>query len=221
MQQCPHPLHELPFFGFSIIKGYTMKIIAIAALFLAGCATQTPVEAPLSPAEAQASQTRDFAEAMKAAKDGNVQNLLIFAWALRGKSDVAPQVQQAPSVAGIVLGVVDRLIGVTPAWFAYKSSIRNSQTTETVAAINRDVSIGQSNNFTQLGIAGIQGAANVGMYATNAISAFALKPSTSITVSGSGPSNIGSGTLNNGSQNPVNQPTKVCAPNATGVLVCQ
>ena len=202
-----------------------MKIIlaSIAVLVLAGCSTThapSPSTVPLTAEEARASETRDFGEAMKAAKDGNVQNLLILAWALKGKGESAPQVQQAPSVAGIVLGVVDRLIGVTPAWFAYKSSIRNSQTTETVAAINRDVSVSQSNNFTQLGIAGIQGTANVGMYATNALSAVALKPSTSITVSGSGPSNIGSGTLNNGSFNPVNPVSKVCAPNAAGLLVC-
>ena len=199
-----------------------MKITMFAMILflLSGCAS-TPQQAPLTAEEARASETKDFGEAMKYAKDGNVQNLLILAWALKGKGESAPQqVQQAPSVAGIVLGVVDRLIGVTPAWFAYKSSIRNSQTTETVAAINRDVSVSQSNNFTQLGIAGIQGTANVGMYATNALSAVALKPSTSITVSGSGPSNIGSGTLNNGSQNPVNPLAKVCAPNAAGLLVC-
>ncbi len=202
-----------------------MKIIlaSIAVLVLAGCSTThapSPSTVPLTAEEARASETKDFAAAMAASKDGETQRLLVFAWALRGKSDVAPQAQQAPSVAGIVLGVVDRLIGVTPAWFAYKSSIRNSQTTETVAAINRDVSVSQSNNFTQLGIAGIQGTANVGMYATNALSAVALKPSTSITVSGSGPSNIGSGTLNNGSFNPVNPVSKVCAPNAAGLLVC-
>jgi hypothetical protein len=157
---------------------------------------------------------------MGAAKDGNVQNMLILAWALRGKSDVAPQVQQAPSVAGIVLGVVDRLIGVTPAWFAYKSSIRNSQTTETVAAINRDVSINQSTNFMQLGIAGIQGSTNVGSYAASALANIALKPSTSITITGNtGPSNVG-GTQVNSSNNPVNPLAKVCAPNAAGLLVC-
>jgi hypothetical protein len=204
-----------------------MKIIlaSIAVAALAGCSTThapSPSTAPLTAEEARASETKDFAAAMVAAKDGNVQNLLILAWALRGKGDIPQQVQQAPSVAGIVLGVVDRLIGVTPAWFAYKSSIRNSQTTETVAAINRDVSVAQSNNFTQLGIAGIQGAASVGAYAASALSNVALRPSTSITVTGNtGPSNVGTGQQTNSSFNPVNPAPKVCAPNATGVIVCQ
>jgi len=201
-----------------------MKIILSISILaaLAGCATQNaPMPAPLSAEEVRASETRDFAAAMAASKDGETQRLLVFAWALRGKSDSVPQVQQAPSVAGIVLGVVDRLIGVTPAWFAYKSSIRNSQTTETVAAINRDVSIAQSNNFTQLGIAGVNGTAAVGINGMNSLANIALKPSTSITVTGNtGPSNIGTGNQQNSSNNPVNPNAKVCSVSSLGVLTC-
>ena len=189
-----------------------MKIILVAILIvLAGCAAPAPVQAPLTAEEARASETRDFGSAMASAKDANVQNMLILAWALRGKSESAPQqVQQAPSVAGIVLGVVDRLISVTPAWFAYKSSIRNSQTTETVAAINRDVSIAQSNNFTNLGVAGFN--------ANATIAGLIQAPASNITTTLSGTGVIGSGTYN-----PVTtttNPSKVCATTPTGVI-CQ
>jgi len=190
-----------------------MKIILVAVLaIMAGCATSAPVQAPLTAEEARASETRDFSAAMAAAKDGNVQNMLILAWALRGKTEAPQQVQQAPTVAGIVLGVVDRLIGVTPAWFAYKSSIRNSQTTETVAAINRDVSIAQSNNFTNLGIAGFNSNA--------AIAGFIQSPAPNITLSGTGV--IGSGSYNGPitTTTTTNPAPKVCSISTTGVLTC-
>ena len=192
-----------------------MKIIfASIVLVLAGCASAPAVQPPLTAEEARASETRDFGAAMAAAKDGNVQNMLILAWALRGKGESAPQqVQQAPSVAGIVLGVVDRLIGITPAWFAYKSSIRNSQTTETVAAINRDVSIAQSNNFTNLGIAGFN--------ANATIAGLIQTPAPNITTTFT---NSGTGVAGSGSFNPVTTTTnpnpKICSVTTAGVLTC-
>ena len=193
-----------------------MKIIAAMTatlLVLMGCASTPVAQAPLSAEEVRASETRDFSEAMKAAKDGNVQNLLIMAWALRGKGESSPQVVQAPSVAGIVLGVVDRLIGITPAWFAYKSSIRNSQTTETVAAINRDVSIAQSNNFMNLGVAGFNSNATIaGLIQT---------PVPNITTTFT---NSGTGVAGSGSFNPVTTTTnpnpKICSVTTAGVLTC-
>ena len=191
-----------------------MKLLAIiSVLFIAGCATQQPTQAPLTAEEVRASETRDFGAAMASAKDANVQNMLILAWALRGKSEVPQQVQQAPTVAGIILGVVDRLIGITPAWFAYKSSIRNSQTTETVAAINRDVSIAQSNNFTNLGIAGFNSNATIaGLIQTPA-------PNITTTFTNSGTGVAGSGTFN-----PVTTTTnpnpRVCSVTTAGVLTC-
>jgi hypothetical protein len=190
-----------------------MKIIAIAIILgLAGCASSQPPQAPLTAEEVRASETRDFGVAMSAAKDGETQRLLVFAWALRNKGESAPQqVQQAPSVAGIVLGVVDRLIGITPAWFAYKSSIRNSQTTETVAAINRDVSIAQSNNFMNLGVAGFNSNATI----AGLIQAPAANITTTFTNSGTGVA--GSGTYNPITTNPN---AKVCAVSTAGVLTC-
>jgi len=187
-------------------------IVFFAVLLISGCATSPQqTNLPLSAEEVRASETRDFAAAMGAAKDGNVQNLLIMAWALRGKSDSVPQVIQAPSIGGIVLGVVDRLISVTPAWFAYKSSIRNSQTTETVAAINRDVSIAQSNNFTALGVAGFN--------SNSTIAGLIQAPTVTTTFTNSGQGVAGSGTYN-----PVTTTTnpapKVCSVSTTGVLTC-
>lgn len=199
-----------------------MKLTAIAiALILAGCASTPPKEIPLTAAEAKAQETREFAAAMTAAKDAETQRLLVFAWALRDKGNQPTIIQDNGNrtVADVVFNFLDRtterLFSVAPAYFAYKGQVRAAETTKSVAEINRDVSISQSNNFLALGVAGINGTASVSnVWATRPQPA--STPTTQITVSGnSGAVNLGSGTQNNSSLNPVNPSPVVCLPGTT------
>lgn len=227
--------HIEQYVGRDIFFGLGAACLIGFALLLTGCsstpkAAEPPApqaEQPLGPHEATAARALALQKIGESATDGETKRMAIMAVALMGQGGGGgngappPQVVQAPSIGGIVLGVVDRLLGISPAWFAYKSSIRNSQTTETVAAINRDVSIAQSNNFTQLGIAGVNGTAAVGISGMNSLATVASHPTTSIAITGNqGPVNNGTGTQTNSSNNPVNPAPKVCAVTATGVLNC-
>lgn len=197
-----------------------MKLTAIAiALILTGCAA-APKELPLTAAEARAEEAKHFAMAMASAKDAETQRLLIFAqFSGKGNQPTIIQDNGNRTVADVVFNFLDRtterLFSVAPAYFAYKGQVRAAETTKSVAEINRDVSISQSNNFLALGVAGINGTASVSnVWATRPQPA--STPTTQITVSGnSGAVNLGSGTQNNSSLNPVNPSPVVCLPGTT------
>ena len=196
-----------------------MKLTAIAiALILAGCASTPPKEIPLTAAEAKAEEMKAFALAMGSAKDAETQRLLIFAQ-FAAKGNQAPVVVDhgnrtiGDAIFAFLDRTTERLFSVAPAYFAYKGQVRAAETTKSVAEINRDVSVNQSNNFLALGVAGINGSSNIGV-ALATRPAVAQPPTTSITVSGnSGSVNLGSGTQLNSSQNPVTNPAPVvCLP---------
>lgn len=197
-----------------------MKLTAIAiALILTGCAA-APKELPLTAAEARAEEAKHFAMAMASAKDAETQRLLIFAqFSGKGNQPTIIQDNGNRTVADVIFNFLDRtterLFSVAPAYFAYKGQVRAAETTKSVAEINRDVSISQSNNFLALGVAGINGTASVSnVWATRPQPA--STPTTQITVSGnSGAVNLGSGTQNNSSLNPVNPSPVVCLPGTT------
>jgi len=226
-------LHNLELWAGRLPIGHSIDALLAAAFILAllllgGCATPSQAvkvtAAPAAAPDPQAARAMALQKIGESATDGETKRLAIMAVALMGQggSAPAPVIQQAPSLGGIVLSVVDRLIGTAPAWFAYKSSIRNSETTETVAGINRDVSIAQSNNFTALGLGGVNGAASVGIAGMNSLATVASRPVTPATniTGNTGPVLVGGGNLNSGSLNPTNPAPKVCAIGATGVLTC-
>jgi len=196
-----------------------LALLTAPFLFLVGCATHVPPkEAPLTAAEAKAQETREFAAAMTSAKDAETQRLLVFAWALRGKGDQAPvQVDHGNrSVGDAVFNFLDRtterLFAVAPAYFGYKGSVRASESSERVNESNARVSIANSNNFLALGVAGISGSSAIGTALAIRPSP-AVTPTTQITVSGnSGAVNLGNGTQNSNSFNPVNPSPVVCLP---------
>lgn len=194
-----------------------MKLIAITvAMILAGCASTPTKEVPLTQAEAKAAETREFAAAMGAAKDGETQRLLVFAWALRGKGDQTPVVVDhgnrtvGDAVFAFLDRTTERLFAVAPAYFGYKGSVRASESSERINESNARVSIANSNNFLALGVAGINGTAQVGTAIANRPTPTQI-PTTQVTVSGnSGPVNLGNGTQNVSSQNPTNPAPVVC-----------
>lgn len=229
-------IHNLELWAGRLPIGRTIEALLVLVLLaalaaLGGCASATPqpvkvtaTAAAPDPQVARAQALQKIGESA-APTDGETRRMAIMAvMAMNGQAgSQAPQqlVPQAPTIGGIVLGVVDRLLGISPAWFAYKSSIRNSQTTETVAAINRDVSIAQSNNFTQLGIAGVNGTAAVGISGMNSLATVASHPTTSIAITGNqGPVNNGTGTQTNSSNNPVNPAPKVCGVTTVAGVIC-
>lgn len=197
-----------------------MKLTAIAiALILTGCAA-APKELPLTAAEARAEEAKHFAMAMASAKDAETQRLLIFAqFSGKGNQPTIIQDNGNRTVADVVFNFLDRtterLFSVAPAYFAYKGQVRAAETTKSVAEINRDVSISQSNNFLALGVAGINGTASLGTAWANRPSPIAI-PTTQVTVSGNnGPVQVGSGVQTNSSNNPVNPAPVVCLPGTT------
>lgn len=202
-----------------------MKLTAIAiALILAGCAA-APKELPLTAAEARAEEAKHFAMAMASAKDAETQRLLIFAqFSGKGNQPTIIQDNGNRTVADVVFNFLDRtterLFSVAPAYFAYKGQVRAAETTKSVAEINRDVSVNQSNNFLALGVAGINGSAQIGTALANRPTLLP-QPATQVTVTGnSGPVQIGSGTQNNSSLNPVNDRPFVCNTTSAGVTTC-
>jgi hypothetical protein len=201
-----------------------MRLIAIlTALILTGCATAEKVDNPTNPMDARAAQALALSKIGESATDGETKRLALVMVALLGNTQQTPQAPAMPRTIGeaaltFLDRSVERLFAVAPAWFAYKGQVRSSQTTETVAAINRDVSVNQSNNFLALGQAGIAGTAFVGVSAVNGLQAVASRPQvpTTAVTGNSGPVQIGSGSLVSGSQNPVNPTPVVCVPTATG-----
>lgn len=214
-------------------------IVLALAFALAGCAgtkdapiaPSAAIEQPMNRHDSIAARALALQEIGKAAKDGETQRLAIFALANLysggGAENAQPAAQVAPQAIGfgaVALGVLDRAFSaverVAAPVLAYRGQVRGNQTTETVAAINRDVSMNQSNNFLGLGVAGINGAANAGIAGVNALATVAGRPQTpgtSITITGnSGPVNTGSGTLTNASNNPVNPSPVVCLPGTNG-----
>lgn len=215
----------------ALITPLGVLLFVALVLGLTGCASTKPDAAPaaaaepLGPHEATAARAMALQKIGESATDGETKRLAIMAVALMGQggSAPAPVIQQAPlSAAGFLLGLADRLLQLTPSWFSYKSNERNNQTTETVAGINRDVSIAQSNNFTALGLGGVNGAASVGIAGMNSLATVASRPVTPGTniTGNTGPVLVGGGNLNSGSLNPTNPAPKVCAVGATGVLTC-
>lgn len=198
-----------------------MKVqIAISLVLLSACSTVPPKEIPLTPAEAKAQETQALAASLAAAKDAETQRLLVFAWALRDKNgNQAPVVVEngnrtiGDAVFNFLDRTTERLFSVAPAYFAYKGQVRASETTKDVAQINRDVSVNQSNNFLALGVAGINGSSAIGTaLATRPVPT--QPPTTQVTVSG-GNVNVGSGSQNNSSNNPVSNPNPtVCVVGA-------
>lgn len=193
-----------------------MKLTAIAiALILAGCASTPPKEVPLTNAEAKAEEMKAFALAMGSAKDAETQRLLIFAQ-YAGKGNQAPVVVDhgnrtvGDAVFAFLDRTTERLFAVAPAYFGYKGSVRASESSERINESNARVSIANSNNFLALGVAGINGTAQVGTAIANRPTPTQI-PTTQVTVSGnSGPVNLGNGTQNVSSQNPTNPAPVVC-----------
>lgn len=198
---------QYPRAWFTLMLAVCLACITI----LSGCATPpaaTPAERaadqPLTAHDAMAARALALQKVGESATDGETKRLAIFAlMSLDRGSAPAPApvvVQQGGRTVGdVIFGVIDRTferaLAVAPAYLAYKGQTRAAQTTERVAEINRDISINQSNNFMALGVAGITGTQNVGVAGMGALASVAGQPRTSITVSGSGLTNIGSGTI--------------------------
>lgn len=210
-----------------------------AVLAMSGCASMDPptakAEEPMNVHDANAARAMAL-QKIGESGDPETKRLAIFALVAMGQSGQAapaPVVMQGPRTVGdAIFGFLDRTLeralNVAPAYLAYKGQVRSAQTTESVAAINRDVSLNQSNNFLALGAAGIGGTASVGVAGLNALGAVASRPgvpSTVNTITGNaGPVNVG-GTLTfapiTSSQNPITtNPARVCTVSATGVQSC-
>lgn len=201
-----------------------MKLTAISlAILLSGCASVPHEAAPTNPMDARSAQALALAKIGESATDGETKRLALVMVAMLGTRDTqsAPIPLAPRSVGEAVLTFLDRsterLFSIVPAYLSYRGQVRSSQTTETVAAINRDVSLNQSNNFLALGAAGIQGTASVGVAGVNALSTVAARPAlptTQLTLTGnSGPVQVGSGSQVNSSNNPTNPAPVVCAGN--------
>lgn len=208
---------------------FAIIIALLAALMaLSGCASvpaaaaaDKPIQEPMNAHDARAAQAQALQQIGVAAKDAETQRMAIMAVMMLGQG-----AQAAPAPAPVVVGnrsigdaifgfldrTLERAINVAPAYLAYKGQVRSAETTERVSAINRDVSLNQSNNFLQLGVAGITGTQNVGVAGVNALATVASRPTTPTTnISGNtGPVLVGGGNLNNGSLNPVNPAPVVC-----------
>lgn len=217
-----------------------LSILLALVFALSGCAglgTQAPATAPAQ--EALGVHDVAAARAMALQKigesgDPETKRLAIFALVTMGHDGyaAAPVVVQAPrSVGDAIFGFLDRtferVLAVAPAYLAYKGQVRSAQTTESVAAINRDVSLNQSNNFLALGSAGIGGTASVGIAGVNALATVASRPGppTTSLAGNAGPILIGNGNLTvapiTGSYNPITNQPLTCTTNpTTGVRTC-
>jgi hypothetical protein len=204
-------------------KFYACSFLFLSLILLAGCASTpsaSPRDVPLTAAESRAQETRDFGVAMTAAKDANVQNMLILAWALRGNNNNNSQsvMQHNGATFWDFANETRRdLVSVVPSILSYKGAVRASESSERVNESNARVSIANSNNFLALGVAGISGSSAIGTALAIRPSP-AVTPTTQITVSGnSGAVNLGNGTQLNSSHNPItNNPTpRVCVVGAT------
>lgn len=225
-------------------------LILIFAVALAGCATPSiqngASSEPLTVHDANAARAMAL-QKIGESGDPETKRLAIFALVTMGQGQAAPQptiVQGPRSIGDAVFGFLDRTLeralAVAPAYLAYKGQMRSADTTERVAAISRDVSMNQANNFLALGQAGIGGTQAVGVAGFGALASVANRPvlpmaPTSVTTNtitgGSGPVNLG-GTLTyapiTGSYNPISSsynpittnPARVCTISPTGVQSC-
>lgn len=206
---------------FAIIAALSMAILALSGCATTPTAADKPIQEPMNAHDAQAARALAIQKIGESATDGESKRLAIFAVMALGQGGAsapaaAPVVVGNRSIGDAIFGFLDRTleraINVAPAYLAYKGQVRGAETTERIAGINRDVSVNQSNNFLQLGVAGITGTQNVGVAGVNALATVASRPTTPTTnISGNtGPVLVGGGNLNNGSLNPVNPAPVVC-----------
>lgn len=188
-----------------------MKTMALmfAALILNAAIPDAHAQQPPQPVTLQAAET-NFYDAMTAiagaGADAETKRLAIFAATIarvqeKGGAAVAqqpPQIVQAKAGRtfwDVVVEGADRVFSslerVTPAALAYAGQRHATRASVSMAEINRDVSIAQSNNFLQLGQAGINGTAQTAVAGFQTIGG--LSPSNTYTVSGN--ANFGPGAL--------------------------
>lgn len=205
----------------------TCVVVAVAALF-SGCATPAKDE-PLGVFDAKAAQYQALQKVGESATDAETKRMAIFALAMLNNGSQAPQnpviVQGGRTGWDFVAAIADKAVtgalGIAPSLFAYRSGIKANETSERIAGINRDVSIAQSTNFLNLGVAGILGTATTAQAGFTALGTAASAPRTSVTVSGNtGSTNIGSGQQLNNSQNPITNPAPVVCTTTAGVTTC-
>lgn len=210
--------------------GRAVELTLVAALLgllvaLGGCAaTDAPpgaasaADAPMNAHDASAARAMAL-QKIGESGDAETKRLAIFALVTMGQGGQAPApvtVQGPRTVGEAIFGFLDRTLeralNIAPAFLAYKGQVRQSQTTEAVAAINRDVALNQSNNFLALGAAGIGGTQAVGVASVNALAGVASRPVLPTTnISGNtGPVLVGGGNLNSGSLNPINPAPVIC-----------
>ena len=206
MKNLTHRIGQWPI-GVSIEM---LLVLILAMILLSGCATDGAAPKADEPLNANEASTAYYIAMQKIGETGDAETkrMAIFAATVAkmgGQGGTAAQVVlQGPRTVGdAIFGFLDRTLeralAVAPAYLAYKGQVRSAQTTETVAAINRDVSLNQSNNFLALGAAGIGGTATVGVAGMNALAnvgtSLATRPITPTTnVSGNvGPVLIGGG----------------------------
>lgn len=203
----------------NLIDYLVVLALTICLLLLSGCATTEKMENPTNQMDARSAQALALAKIGESATDGETKRLALVMVAMLGNSQSPnPQIAAPRTVGEAVLTFLDRsterLFSIVPAYLSYRGQVRQSQTTEVVAGINRDVSVNQSNNFLAIGAAGIQGTTQVGIAGVTSLAGVASSPrppSTSIVLTGnSGPVNLGSGTQTNSSNNPVNPGPVVC-----------
>lgn len=216
-------------------KDPEMKTLALmfAALILNAAIPDAAAQQPAQPVTLQAAET-NFYDAMTAiagaGADAETKRLAIFAATIarvqeKGGSAVpAAQPQQVimpkqgRSFWDVVVEVGDRVFSgverVTPAVLAYAGQRQATKASVSMAEINRDVSIAQSNNFLQLGQAGINGTAQTALAGFAAVGG--LAPSNVYTVSG--PANFGPGafTLSTITSTNSGNTTRTCTGGAAG-----
>ena len=217
--------------GYLIERAVLLAPVIAVLLLTFGCATKdaapVPAEVPLTRHDANAARALALQKIGETAKDAETQRLAIFALLTMDRGSepaaAAPVVVQGRTLGDAAIGFVGRVFDgverLAVPFLTYRGQVRSAETTERIAAINRDVSVNQSNNFLGLGVAGINGTASVGTAGVNALASVATAPrpaGTQVTVSGnSGPVQIGSGTQTNSSNNPVNPAPVVCLPGTT------
>ncbi len=211
-------------------KDPEMKTLALmfAALILNAASPDAHAQAAPQPVTVQASET-NFYDAMTAiagaGADAETRRLAIFAATIArvqekggaAAAQPAPQIAQARagrSFWDVLVEVGDRVFSgierVTPAALAYAGQRHATRASVSMAEINRDVSIAQSNNFLALGQAGINGTTQTALGGFQAIGG--LAPSNTYTVSGN--ANFGAGSLAVTTQTNSGNTTRTCTGGA-------
>lgn len=210
-----------------------MKTVALmfAALILNAAIPEAAAQQPTPPVTLQAAET-NFYDAMTAiagtGADAETKRMAIFAATIarvqeKGGS-AAPMAQpqqlvlpkQGRSFWDVVVEVGDRVFSgverVTPAVLAYAGQRQATKASVQMAEINRDVSIAQSNNFLQLGQAGINGTAQTAQAGFTTLGR--LSPSNVYTVSGN--ANFGPGAFTLTTNTNSGNTTRTCTGGAAG-----